>query len=102
MNSKNIVIVSWLSIALSLTAVAGPDWEIIHMAEEHKLSNEHAFTSNDTKKNVVLLDHGPRAITTPYMNKERKLELERGVCAKNSDSPTDGGLAQPDAIGVEK
>lgn len=100
MNSKNIVIVGLLSMAVSSTAVAGPDWEIIDKAEADKISHEHAFMSNDTKKIVVLLDHGPRAISTPYMNEERKSELKQTGDSRSSDSPT--GLAQPDAIGVAK
>jgi len=102
LNSINIVIVGLLTMFLSSTAVAGPDWEIIHMAEEYKLSHERALTSNDMKKNVVLLDHGPRAITTPYMNEERKSELKQPCGSRNSDSPTGVGLAQPGSIGVTK
>ncbi len=102
MNSKNIVIVGLLSMAVSSTAFAGPDWEIIDKAEADKISHEHAFTSNDAKKIVVLLDHGPRAISTPYMNEERKSELKQTGSSRNSDSPTGVGLARPDAIGVAK
>lgn len=102
MNSKNSVIVALLSMALSSTAVAGPDWEIIHGAEKNKRSHEHAFMSCDTQKNVVLLDHGPRALTTPYINKVRKSELKQTVGSRNSDSPTGVGLALPDASGVAK
>ena len=101
-NSKDLVIVSLLTIAISSTAFAGPDWEIIHMAEEHKLSSEHAEQSNIMQKALVVLDHGSGAITTPYMNKERKLKLKQIGGPQNSDSAVGVELAQPDAIDVAK
>lgn len=81
MNSNNIWIVGLLSIAVSSTAFAGPDWEIIHQAEAHKISREHALMN--VKKKSVFLDHGPRAITTPYLEQERKLELEQRLQRKS-------------------
>ena len=77
MNSKNILIVSLLSITICSVAVAGPDWEIIHKAEADRVSSEHRSANNNMKRTITLLDHGPRAITTPYVNEKRKLELER-------------------------
>ena len=74
MNLKNISIVGLLSITICSVAVAGPDWEIIHKAEAGRVSSEHRSINNNMKKTITFLDHGPRAITTPYMNKERKLE----------------------------
>jgi len=51
-------------------AAAGPNWHVIHEAEAH-----HA---HHAKEHVVPLDHGPRAITTPWLSK-----VESEQCAEH-------------------
>jgi hypothetical protein len=51
-----------LAAAISMPALAGPNWDVIHEAEAHHLARHEG-------EHVVPLDHGPRAITTPYLNK---------------------------------
>lgn len=41
-------------------ASAGPNWDVIHEAE--------ARHAHHAQEHVVPLDHGPRAITTPWLN----------------------------------
>ncbi len=48
--------------SLEVPAFAGPNWEVIHEAEAHHLAH-HA------EGHVAPLDHGPRAISTPWLNK---------------------------------
>ena len=47
---------------LELPAFAGPNWDVIREAESRHLAH-HA------EEHVLPLDHGPRAITTPWLNK---------------------------------
>jgi hypothetical protein len=70
-----------LLIAFSIPAVAGPNWDVIHRAEANKAAHEHE------KALVLPLDYGPRAITTPWLNRERLGELV-------SQIDTDSKLAQ--------
>ena len=51
-----------LAAAISMPALAGPNWDVIHEAEAHHLARHEA-------EHVLPLDYGPRAITTPWLNK---------------------------------
>ncbi len=46
-------------------AVAGPNWDVIHQAEANAL-HKHEGTAAG-----MPLDHGPRALSTPWLNEER-------------------------------
>lgn len=48
--------------SMEAPAFAGPNWDVIHEAETRHLAH-HA------EEHVLPLDHGPRAINTPWLNK---------------------------------
>ncbi len=57
-----LIAVAALPALFSLPALAGPNWDVIHKAEADKAARK-------SETSVVLpLDHGPRAITTPWQN----------------------------------
>ncbi len=47
--------------AIAVDAAAGPNWDAIHDAQTAKF-RQH------TRTRVLPLDHGPRAISTPWLN----------------------------------
>jgi len=51
-----------LAAAISMPALAGPNWDVIHEAEARHVARHEV-------EHVLPLDYGPRAITTPYLNK---------------------------------
>lgn len=65
---KSIAAVVCLS-AFSLPAAAGPNWDVIHKAETDQEGR------NRPAALVLPLDHGPRAITTPWLNHVRLGEM---------------------------
>ena len=75
MKNSFITVVGMLSALVALPAVAGPDWDAIHEAETYNATHEQqvAVRNNPTTE-VMPLDHGPRALATPWLNKELKLE----------------------------
>ena len=65
---KNIAAIATLSLVLAMPAFAGPNWDVIRAAEHH--------ASQEPDNQVILpLDHGPRALSTPWVNKEMKMEM---------------------------
>lgn len=65
-----------LAAAISMPALAGPNWDVIHEAEAHHLARHEG-------EHVLPLDHGPRAITTPYLNKVHEGELPVATVVAN-------------------
>lgn len=54
-------------------ATAGPNWHVIHEAEAHR--------AHHAKEHAAPLDHGPRAITAPWLSKvEAEQRAERKQC----------------------
>lgn len=78
------VAASCLALFAAVPALAGPDFNAIEQARKAKHSAAHmeqaeprvALASRGMncppEKLVLLLDHGPRADTTPYLNRLRK------------------------------
>lgn len=64
MRKTSLAAIVSFSIALSMPALAGPNWDVIHRAEANKVAHKHEKTM------VLPLDYGPRAITTPWLNRE--------------------------------
>ncbi len=63
---KHLAAIATLIVAMP--AFAGPNWQIIHSAEQH--------ASQAPENQIILpLDHGPRALSTPWVNKEMKVEM---------------------------
>lgn len=79
------LITTWVGIAtlgVSLSALAGPDWQAIEQARKHAQAQPvkaEAVTPQEKcaqKRLVLPLDHGPRAQTTPHLNRQRKAAFE--------------------------
>jgi hypothetical protein len=76
MKKEAMALVIALSITVSMPAVAGPNWDVIHKAEANKAAHKHEAAL------VLPLDYGPRAITTPWLNKERLGKLVAQIDAQ--------------------
>ncbi|HCY62236.1 MAG TPA: hypothetical protein DHV59_05280 [Oxalobacteraceae bacterium] len=82
-----ITLTDALTISAAFPAIAGPDWQLIEQARKAKAAKMQRETTpspqptvadNGTPKRVVLpLDHGPRAQTTPWLNRQRLLRAEQ-------------------------
>ncbi len=71
--------------AIALPAVAGPDFAAIEQARKARHAAQLVAAADpaamrvarDCAARLVLpLDHGPRAVTTPYLNEKRKVRVE--------------------------
>lgn len=84
MNKSSTALILALSVAFSMPAVAGPNWDVIHKAEADKAAHKHEHAL------VLPLDYGPRAITTPWLNRQRlsqmvsQLDARQGVAHSQS------------------
>lgn len=95
------------TLGVSLSALAGPDWQAIEQARKHAQAQPvkaEAVTLQEKcaqKRLVLPLDHGPRAQTTPNLNRQRKeaFEAEMKACqetsAKQSASIRQGSAGVP-------
>jgi hypothetical protein len=77
MKKTSMTLAGILAVSFALPAMAGPNWAVIREAEMHKAAHQHQTSNkNDSATEEVLpLDHGPRAMSTPWLNKEREQEL---------------------------
>lgn len=73
MKKSYLIAAAMLSSLVALPAVAGPNWQVIHDAENYAAA--HALKVTATSEEVLPLDHGPRALTTPWLNKEEKQSI---------------------------
>ncbi len=69
MKYASIILISLVALVFSLSANAAPD-----MPKEHSMECPPPAL-------ILPLDHGPRAVTTPYLNKLRKERYEAAVKA---------------------
>ena len=104
---KNLLIslVGAVTIGAALPAFAGPDFQAIEQARNaHRATQiaRHGDTQapasadqNDRPSHALPLDHGPRAQTTPWLNKQRLLRAE--AQARNAMAATSeiAALDQP-------
>lgn len=72
--------------SFALPAVAGPNWLVIHDAQQahqhqHTIVKKEAPSRNDL---ILPLDHGPRALSTPWLNKEYEEEMAAKADKKTS------------------
>ncbi len=82
MNKPFITVLIAFTAAVSIPAVAGRDAAQISqhekanqaIAEQH--AKEEAKVGKAVTRIVLLLDHGPHAQTTPWVNKQRLLRAE--------------------------
>lgn len=82
------ILVGHFALATSLSACAGPDWQAIEQARKNARNKQSIDTPTATaedkctqKRLVLPLDHGPRAETTPYLNRQRRAAFEAEVKA---------------------
>lgn len=85
MNKLITPIVAALMLGATLPALAGPDFQAIEQARKAKQAAAVAQTPTlvaagrkdcPPQPLVLPLDHGPRAQTTPYLNRLRKERFE--------------------------
>lgn len=93
MKKSLIIAVGALTLSATLSALAGPDWRAIEHARKAMWATQLAQAKPATVSTmadrkdcpppplVLLLDHGPRAQTTPYVNRQRKERYETRVLA---------------------
>ena len=69
MKDMHIAISSMFAMStFSLHAVAGPDWSVIQDARD--MSSRHKIIEKQSpEKQAMPLDHGPRALSTAWLNK---------------------------------
>ena len=88
MTKLPLILVGAIYLGATLPALAGPDWQMIERARENQRAQVAEFENLATeqkcsaRKLVMPLDHGPRAQTTPYLNKQRqeRFEAELKAC----------------------
>lgn len=81
-------LIGTIALGATLSAFAGPDWLTIEQARKNaqaRAVNAEKAVPNDKcaeRRLVLPLDHGPRAQTTPYLNRQRKeaFEAEMKAC----------------------
>jgi hypothetical protein len=70
MKDMHIAISSMFAMStFSLHAAAGPDWSVIQDARE--MSSRHKIIERQSpeKQAMPIIDHGPRALSTAWLNK---------------------------------
>ncbi len=73
MKKMSIAFAALVSAAVALPAAAGPDWNVIREAEAHKAPHQNSAATRTPAEEP--LDHGPRALSTPWLNEEHEAEL---------------------------
>jgi hypothetical protein len=81
MSKRLITLISALTLGATLPVFAGPDWQVIEQARAYKQKQADSARKAGTPQQcagygAVLLDHGPRAQTTPYLNQQRRERLD--------------------------
>ena len=92
MQSLNLLLTLVIGIGLVATASAAPDLAAIDYEREAARERlERTLRAGDIaacceRSLTLLLDHGPRAETTPWLNEERRLrfEAEKKACVERS------------------
>lgn len=92
-------LIAAITLATTLPVLAGPDWQAIEHARKAKQQAQMARPDEayeamaptgagpakcPPQALVLPLDHGPRALTTPYQNRLRKEQHEAQVQACNA------------------
>ena len=66
MKKHHLAAITSFSLVFAMPALAGPNWQVIHAAEQHASQNDQI---------ILPLDHGPRALSTPWANRQERLEI---------------------------
>lgn len=97
-------LIGTISLSATLSAFAGPDWQAIELARKNanaQTSKMEKATPEDKcaeKRLVLPLDHGPRAQTTPYLNRQRKAAFEAEMKACKEAAARRGVTQSGDAV----
>lgn len=100
MNKRFATLIGALTLSASLPALAGPDFQTIEQARQAKRAQLAAVAAAsamesgdcDAMRVALLLDHGPRAQSTPYLNERRKERLFAQISAcKDAAKSSAGG-----------
>lgn len=79
---------STLTLITSMSAFGGPDWDGIEKGRAAKRAEAvQQAESGKEKKILVPLDHGPRADTTPWLNRKGLERFQREMAEKESKQP---------------
>jgi hypothetical protein len=85
MKRISITLAGILAATLALPAVAGPNWTIIRAAHHNTAQQQpHGAQQAPAAEDVLPLDHGPRALSTPWLNKEHEQMLAAEAHNKKS------------------
>lgn len=89
-----ISLIGAVTLGATLPALAGPDWQAIERARKAKqeaaiarhgapsvAAGPTAAGRCPTEPPKALLDHGPRAVATPYQNQRRQERYEAALKA---------------------
>lgn len=96
-------LIGTIALGATLSAFAGPDWLAIEQARKNahtQASKIEKATPEDkcaAKRLVLPLDHGPRAQTTPHLNRQRKEAFEAEMKACNEAAAKRGMTQSGDA-----
>ncbi len=74
MKHISLALAGMFAVSLALPAAAGPDWTVIRAGETHKSMHTQQAAKSNPQEEAVPLDHGPRALSTPWLNQEHQLE----------------------------
>jgi hypothetical protein len=96
MNKLLISLLVAASAAVAIPVHAGRDGDQIYLQEK---ANQAAATQRaqeaaqprSARKIILPLDHGPRADTTPWLNKQRLLRVEKACADATGQSETEAG-----------
>lgn len=85
MNKLTYPFVGALILGATLPALAGPDFQLIEQARKAR-QEAKAGLRCPPQPLILPLDHGPRAQSTPYLNRLRKqrFEAETKACKAQS------------------
>lgn len=85
MRKQTLVISALLNIALASSALAAKDDVLLQITRKNQLAYDAAQSAQPAapaNKLVLPLDHGPRAVVTPWVNQQRRLKAAEAEKAK--------------------
>ncbi len=99
MSTRSKTIAALVAAGVVFPAMAGPDFQAIERAREAKQAQRTALQTGAERaamrcdqRLVLPLDHGPRAVTTPHLNAQRKarFEAQQRQCERQGNRPPSG------------
>ncbi len=87
MRTLFVILIGAVTLGATLPAIAGPDFQSLdqirktHLAQEEQMWKASPDQRCASKQFVSLIDHGPRAQTTPHLNQLRRQRLNEEMKA---------------------